>query len=42
MRNGPLKGVARSMPTSGAVDRVAKKNKYFYIYISGGKINKSK
>jgi len=24
-RNGPLKGVARSMPTSGAVDRVAKK-----------------
>jgi phosphoglucomutase len=25
MRNGPLKGVARSMPTSGAVDRVAKK-----------------
>ena len=25
VRNGPLKGVARSMPTSGAVDRVAKK-----------------
>ena len=25
MRDGPLKGVARSMPTSGAVDRVAKK-----------------
>ena len=24
-RNGPLKGVARSMPTSGAVDRVAKR-----------------
>ena len=25
-RNGPLKGVARSMPISGTVDRVAKKN----------------
>ena len=31
VRNGPLKGVARSMPTSGAVDRVAKKKRISFI-----------